>query len=191
MVSDILFYDVEWRDFKGMSYFTYDPGGTLAGGMKHENPYISRNFPSNYYRAQKNGAAGFVGVLVDYFDWNTYYNEDLSLSSEFRDYGYMKIPGLYVSKSVGERLKTMIKDRPGAAKALLKFAVRVEPAFALNVIGCLPGKSREIVLVHSHHDSVFTGAVQDASGVSVVMAMAKYFSRAPVAREKTLHVRGA
>ncbi len=53
MVSDILFYDVEWRDFKGMSYFTNDPGGTLDGGMKHENPYISRNFPSNYYRAQK------------------------------------------------------------------------------------------------------------------------------------------
>lgn len=186
VVSDILFYDVEWRDFKGMSYFTNDPGGTLDRGMKHENPYISRNFPSNYYRAQKNGAAGFVGVLVDYFDWNTYYNEDLSLSSEFRDKGYMKIPGLYVSKSAGERLKSMIRGRAGAAQALLKFAVSIQPALARNVIGYLPRKSRDIILVHSHHDSVFAGAVQDASGVAVVMAMAKYFSKAPVARDKTL-----
>ncbi len=52
-----------------------------------------------------------VGVLVDYFDRNTYYNEDLSLSSEFRDYGYMKIPGLYVSKSEGEKLKKIIKEK--------------------------------------------------------------------------------
>ncbi|HOD13663.1 MAG TPA: M28 family peptidase [Spirochaetota bacterium] len=187
VVSDILFYDVEWRDFKGMSYFTHDPGGTLDGGMKHENPYISKNFPSNYYRAQKHGAAGFVGVLVDYFDRNTYYNEDLSLSSEFRDKGYMKIPGLYVSKSEGEKLKKMIAERSGAARATLKFAVRVEPALALNAIGYLPGKSKDIILVHSHHDSVFTGAVQDATGVAVVMAMAKYFSSAPsAARDKTL-----
>ncbi len=186
VVSDILFYDVEWRDFKGMSYFTNDPGGTLDGGMKHENPYISRNFPSNYYRAQKNGAAGFVGVLVDYFDRNTYYNEDLSLSIEFRDKGYMKIPGLYVSKSEGENLKKMIAERPGAATALLKFAVRIEPALALNAIGYLPGKSKDIILIHSHHDSVFTGAVQDASGVAVVMAMAKYFSKTPAAKDKTL-----
>ncbi|HOT47371.1 MAG TPA: M28 family peptidase [Spirochaetota bacterium] len=187
VVSDILFYDVEWRDFKGMSYFTHDPAGTLDGGMKHENPYISRNFPSNYYRAQENGAAGFVGVLVDYFDRNTYYNEDLSLSSEFRDRGYMKIPGLYVSRSVGQNLKRMVREKPGAVTAMMKFAARVEPASALNVIGYLPGKSRDIILVHSHHDSVFTGAVQDASGVAVVMAMAKYFSSAPSAlRDKTL-----
>lgn len=187
VVSDILFYDVEWRDFKGMSYFTNDPGGTLNGGMKHENPYISRNFPSNYYRAQKYGAAGFVGVLVDYFDRNTYYNEDLSLSSEFREYGYMKIPGLYMSKSEGEKLKKIIIQKPGAVPAKLKFTVRIEPAFALNVMGYLPGKSKDIILVHSHHDSVFTGAVQDASGVAVVMAMAKYFSKTPSApRDKTL-----
>lgn len=186
VVSDILFYDVEWKDFKGMSYFTHDPGGTLDGGMKHENPYISRNFPSNYYRAQKNGAAGFVGVLVDYFDRNTYYNEDLSLSSEFRDKGYMKIPGLYVSKSEGDKLKKIMNKKPGSVEATLKFAVRVEPARALNAIGYLPGKSRDIILIHSHHDSVFTGAVQDASGVAVVLAMAKYFSKSAATRDKTL-----
>jgi hypothetical protein len=187
VVSDILFYDVEWRDFKGMSYFTHDPKGTLAGGMKHENPYISRNFPSNYYRAQNNGAAAFVGVLVDYFDRDTYYNEDLSLSSEFRDKGFMKIPGLYVSKSEGVKIKNAISGKASGAKAKLRFAVSITRATAPNVMGYIPGKSGDIILIHSHHDSPFTGAVQDASGVAVVMAMAEYFSKAPAEfRDKTL-----
>ena len=48
---------------------------------------------------------------------------------------------------------------------------------ALNVKGVLEGMSDDIILVHSHHDAVFDGAVQDASGISEMMAVGKYFSQ--------------
>lgn len=58
---------------------------------------------------------------------------------------------------------------------------------AKNVVGVLPGQSDEVILVHSHHDAVFSGAVQDASGISEVIGLAEYFSKIPLeAREKTL-----
>ena len=58
---------------------------------------------------------------------------------------------------------------------------------ALNVSGKLPGMSDDIVLVHSHHDAVCEGAVQDASGMSEVFALAKYFAELPKeAREHTM-----
>jgi hypothetical protein len=42
-------------------------------------------------------------------------------------------------------------------------------------------------MVHSHHDAPWASAVEDASGVSEVLALAKYFSRVPPEkREKTL-----
>jgi len=187
VLCDIRFYDVEWRDFKGMSYFTHDPGKTLEKGMKHENPYVSKNYPSCYYRAQKNGAAAFVGVLVDYFDRDTYYNEDLSLSSEFGMHGYMKIPGLYLSRSQGQAVKNILGKNIGTSRADMKFSVKIERASAWNAVGYIPGKSKDIILIHSHHDTAFTGAVQDASGVAVVLAMAKYFAQAPASlRDKTL-----
>jgi len=56
-----------------------------------------------------------------------------------------------------------------------------------NVYGFLPGKTDDVIMVHSHHDSPFSGAVEDATGVAEVLAIAKYFSRIPQAwREKTL-----
>jgi len=63
----------------------------------------------------------------------------------------------------------------------------VEQITAGAVVGFLPGNSQETIMVHSHYDSVTPGAVEDASGTSVVLAMAEYYSKIPAeAREKTL-----
>jgi hypothetical protein len=55
-------------------------------------------------------------------------------------------------------------------------ASRYEYKDALNVKGVIKGESDEIILAHSHHDAVYAGGVQDASGMSVVLALAKYFA---------------
>ncbi len=190
VVCDIRFYPHTFKDFDGMSYFTYDPNRTVPRDWGHVNPYITKGFPENYYRAQKNGAAGFVGILVEYFNSNKYYTEDYSLSSEYRKFGYMKIPGLFVTKSDGETIKKLFGQAGSDVKkpkAEMVLNVTIRPATAYNVLGYLPGKSKDIMLVHSHHDSVFAGAVEDTSGASIVMALAKYFgSSAGEKRDKTL-----
>jgi hypothetical protein len=56
--------------------------------------------------------------------------------------------------------------------------------FTYNIYGVLPGASDEVVVVLSHHDG---GATNEASGASVVLALAKYFAQSPAqARRKTL-----
>ena len=40
-----------------------------------------------------------------------------------------------------------------------------------TVVGHLPGRDKETLMVQSHHDSGFTGAVEDASGVAEVLAL--------------------
>lgn len=53
-----------------------------------------------------------------------------------------------------------------------------------HIFGFLPGKSEEIIVIHTHHDG---WAVNEASGAAVVMALAKYFAQFPKeSRERTL-----
>ncbi len=54
-----------------------------------------------------------------------------------------------------------------------------------NVLGELPGVDEELVVVGSHHDGPWTSAVEDASGVALVLAQAEYWSRVP--REERPH----
>ena len=46
-----------------------------------------------------------------------------------------------------------------------------------NIVGIIPGSTDENIVISCHHDSPFYGAVEDASGVSVVMQLAKYFTK--------------
>jgi hypothetical protein len=48
-----------------------------------------------------------------------------------------------------------------------------------NVWGTLPGTTDEDIIVYAHHDAVFTGALDNASGMSVMVALAEYFSKIP------------
>jgi len=48
-----------------------------------------------------------------------------------------------------------------------------------SVWGTLPGMTDEDIIVFAHHDAVFTGAVDNASGLSVMLGLAEYFSKIP------------
>jgi hypothetical protein len=57
---------------------------------------------------------------------------------------------------------------------------------AHNVIGVLPGKSPDAIVVNAHIDSWFNGAGDNADGVGVLVALARYFSHQTEALPKTL-----
>jgi len=48
-----------------------------------------------------------------------------------------------------------------------------------NVWGVLPGASDEVVMVTSHHDAPFRGAVEDGTGMAQVLAQARIWSAVP------------
>jgi hypothetical protein len=48
-----------------------------------------------------------------------------------------------------------------------------------TVWGTLPGMTDENIIVIAHHDAVFTGALDNASGMAVMIGLAEYFAKIP------------
>lgn len=174
VVSNVRFGRLPYAGMKLMSEILYDPDGTLPLTGSAVDPYSPKTFPYNYERAKAGGAAGFIGILTDYFDSCTYNNEDYSYEC-----GSMDIPGLWVTQKTGEKLKATIKTGGGRAQAVMSMSGTKTRVDAGAVVGILPGKSDETIMVHSHYDSVTAGATEDGSGMAVVLAMAKFFSQIP------------
>ncbi|MCI8610062.1 MAG: M28 family peptidase [Firmicutes bacterium] len=177
----------------------YDPRNTVTSYKQylHKNTYDPNTFPQNYCDAINKGAVGFIGVLIDNCNHYEHYNENYSqayakfLDQEKYHFNTMYKPGLWISRDMGEYLRDKIAAAGGNLRATMRIKDRVEASHANVVSGILPGMSDEIILVHSHHDSSFEGAIQDASGMSVVMAIAKYFSQIPKEKRKKTLMFGA
>ncbi|TVP53419.1 MAG: M28 family peptidase, partial [Halomonadaceae bacterium] len=125
------------------------------------------------------GAAGFVGVLADYFDSNRYYNE-------FYRRLPFTLPGVWVGPREGARIRELLGENQAATATLTLEGSRTETT-ARVVHGFIPGTSNDTIQVQSHHDAVWQGGVQDASGVAALLALAHYYAgQGPGEREKTL-----
>ena len=166
VMFDLRFTGLPADLFKAIADFYYDPDDTVPPGASIPQPYLT-NFVDVTQRAMDNGAVGVVGVLADYFDSKYYFNE------EYRRL-QMDIPGLWVTRDEGAAIRAQLSTDPGAeAKIVMNGERKAAPA--RNVIGFLPGKSKKTLLISSHHDAVWAGAVEDGSGTSEVLALARYF----------------
>ncbi|MGI5328736.1 M28 family peptidase [Actinomadura nitritigenes] len=156
--------------------FAYDPQGSVEDAdLDTANPYLS-NYEDVLERAIEAGAAGFVGVLADYFDSHDLYPEHTP---------GITIPGLWVTRAAGARIRALAAS--GATGATLRLDGERAPATARTVIGYLPGRTTDTIMVQSHHDSPWDGGVEDASGTAEVLALARHYSRIPQERRpKTL-----
>ena len=164
----------------------FDPDGTLFEPRNKYDIYAPNNWPNNYFTAQKLGAVGFIGALQNYMDCYNY-NEDYTENGAVLGVDRMTIPAAWVSRSDGHEMARVISQSPGFAGVSMELDLEYELKDALNVVGVLPGRTADTILVHSHHDAVFAGAVQDASGVSEVIALAEFFgARSPGGHAKTM-----
>lgn len=173
--------------FKPLLLGLQDSDGTFGSDYSLLDPYAGGSFPDSYYRAMNKGAAGFVGILTDYFDRHEYRNEG------YKSYDpglAMRIPGLWVSPVAGAQLADRIQAttfKKDKLKGTLTLEGQLTAQKGRAVLGYLPGLSDEIILIESHHDSTTTGATEDASGTASVLALARYFSQLPQsARPRTL-----
>lgn len=193
----IVMCDCPWLDSNEETYasnwckngaFTYDPQNLSAKKLgRKKDSYSPYMWPYNYCRAIKGGAAGFIGILTDYIDDGIFYNEDYTEEIQSNGVTYPELGGLWVGNSVGRKIKEMINSSDEPVIADMKLKNTYKQGIARNIVGILPGSSSEIILVHSHHDAVFSGAVQDASGMSEVFGLAKYYSQMSIEqRAKTL-----
>lgn len=154
----------------------YDPEGKMKKNKNKTDIYSPNNWPMNYYYALQKGAKGFVGILEDYMDDPYWYCEDYTDIGRTVGVEFMSIPGIWISRSTGTYLKEKF-EKQKTLYGKLVMESRYDYADALNISGILPGESDDVIVVHSHHDAVFEGAVQDASGISEMLAIGKYFSK--------------
>jgi len=173
---------------RSIAYFTHDPRNTITPDWVHPAAWIRTNCLGMgllaggydaYDLACRHNASGFIGVLEDY----PKLGEELAYYAPYD--GVMRpLPGLWVSRETGARLRGMLER--GRVKVRMVLKADVKPAVTHNVYGVLPGESDEVILVHSHHDGPFQSAVEDASGCAVVLALAKYFAQLGEKTRRTL-----
>jgi hypothetical protein len=115
------------------------------------------------------GAVGFIGIFDAPWDSCDYYVPYDGVARP--------IPGVWISKSSGNALNAMLAAGPVTAKIVVD-STR-EEVTTHNVIGTLPGSSDEWVVIGSHHDGPWISAVEDASGIALVLAQASYWAQVP------------
>jgi hypothetical protein len=154
----------------------YDPRGTLAGAIQ-VLPF-SRHVMNVMDAPQAAGALGFVGVLSDYpGDSYQYYVPYDAIARP--------LPGVWIRGSDGARLRQLCEQ--GSVQGTLRNRAVRRDITSYNVVGELPGADDEFVIIGSHHDGPWASAVEDASGVAMVLAQAAYWSRiAPAERPHRL-----
>jgi hypothetical protein len=78
------------------------------------------------------------------------------------------------------------KGAPDVRMRLSLEAQNMTGLSASNVIGLVPGQSDEIIIINAHLDSWFDGAGDNADGVGVLVALARYFANQQTKPARTL-----
>jgi hypothetical protein len=169
VVVDIIAPPTPNAAFDPITIYRYDPHNTLPGDNALEN-WPPLNFDSSYAEAANRGAIGYIAIL-------TFTVKD---NNQFLHwYADGSLPGLTVSPTDGDYLKGKLAS--GTIKATMTLTGYEGSGTVYNVYGIVPGKNYgtdadKFIAVESHYDG---WACNEASGTSVVLALAKYFSQFP------------
>jgi hypothetical protein len=127
-------------------------------------------------RAAKKGAAAIlINLAIVGTNWQTQLNG-----------GVNGVPVLSIGYQDATSLRTLMEAGPVKVKFLMVGETKTGLKDA-NVWGTLPGATDEEILIFAHHDAYFEGAIDNASGMAVMVGLAEYFSKIPQAqRRRTL-----
>jgi len=172
IVVDMGFPAINTRLLLRIALGSHDPDGTLPN-VNHPATWVRLNWYL-YREAVRRGASGFVGILKD---------QPGGTCRMFGPYGFREadildkpIPAVWVGRDQGKALKQLAQT--GQAHARLTVRGTCLDGVTHNVIAELPGQGldAEAIVLSCHHDSPFVSPVEDASGCSVVLALAERFA---------------
>lgn len=146
----------------------YDPGNSFEG-QEHIIPFSS-GLQDVVESSMDAGARAFVGSLTDYPGDS--YEYMVPYDGIERD-----IPAVWIRGSDGAWLREQLAAGP--VRIRLRIDSTLEEFESHNVVGELPGADDEMVIVGSHHDGPWASAVEDSSGISLVLAQATFWAAQP------------
>ncbi len=170
-VLEARFAQLSGSALKRGAFFIRDGKNSIPDGPMHVANWLITNF-SACYEAEARGAAGMLGLLVD---------SPIDGCEFYVPYdGHLKgLPALWVGREHVARVRSMAQSGQ-TARLLSTGETRVVDSH--NIVGIVPGTGRgvsgenENIIVTCHHDAPFASAVEDASGLSVLLALARHFS---------------
>ena len=116
------------------------------------------------------GAIGFIGVFRGYPSGGCEYYVPY-------DGKPRSIPGVYVSERTGDRLLELLEN--DSARANIEVVAERGSTTTRNVVGELPGTDDEWVIIGTHHDAPWASAVEDGTGIAMVLAQATAWAAVP------------
>lgn len=153
--------------FHAMALYKHDPDNTLPPGAPYARPYqIIDALVQTLEALQAAGAAGVVAVLDEPADIAA------GLYAPY-DRQLRKLPGVYVDRAAGARLKALAR---AGARLRLVLDADTEAVVTRNLIGIIPGASSELTVINSHTDG--TNGIED-NGPNAIVDIAQYLARLP------------
>jgi hypothetical protein len=150
-----------------ISYGKYDPQGLIDPTGQYNRPWggvgdlitLLDSLPAT-------GAIGCIGIipLPAAGAHGSYYPYDGPIRH---------VPGVFVDSTVGPYLEALTATD---TKLRLTLTATTEHFVSRNVVGLIPGRSDELVILNSHSDG--PNAVED-NGPNTIVAMSQYLSRLP------------
>ena len=164
-VLDVKFSVLTGAMLRSGTHFLHDPGDTIPEGPLHVANWLLENFPA-YYEIQQRGAAGLIGILrespIDGPDFYAPYD------------GFLKeLPAMWVGREVGEQLTKLAMQQ---AKLHFVSAGTTTEKQSHNIVATVPGQGDESIILTCHHDAPYASAVEDASGLAVLLWLARHFA---------------
>jgi hypothetical protein len=123
--------------------------------------------------------AADLGAAAIFTIWG--YNDNLSVWQPMTGGrgGPIKVPGFFMGYEDGKALRDLIATGHAVKlKMNLKTEIR-EHLKAVASFGTLPGSTDENIYVLAHTDGYYDAALDNASGLAVMVTLAEYFSRIP------------
>ena len=128
--------------------------------------------PSPYVTALEVARRGAVALVVTCPARGPWWQSDGALGAFDGHWPAGGIPMVFITKDDAVRIAREARDRPVEVRVTLHAEVTPRAA-GHNTVGYLAGSAPGPIVVGAHHDGWFRGAFDDASGVAVLLAIAK------------------
>jgi hypothetical protein len=156
------------RDVRGKAVFILNEIGESAMAQ-------SADWTGATKRAQAAGAAAVIliyGTTGNMSAWGPL------------NAGVDTLPGFTIGYEDGAAVRDLIGSGQ-SVRVRARSAVNVVPNLkSTSVWGTLPGTTDENVIVMAHQDAYFDGALDNASGMAVMLALAEHFAKVPQAQRR-------
>lgn len=129
-------------------------------------------------RAADAGAAAIIGIWGYYDNYAVWQSLGRTVYSSD-----VKVPSFWVGFEDGKLLRDQIAAGPTRLKMRLTTEMR-QGLKTQSIYGTLPGTTDENIIVLAHMDGWFDAALDNASGLSVMLTLAEHFSKIPRAERR-------